>query len=308
MKCLIIKRNATGDVVRTTTLLRKLATSDVTWITDAPNTELLPKCDSIRCLEWMERRSAVGKHYELVINLEDDAPVAEFASEVPHGRLFGAYINKSGTIAYSDDSRQWFDLSLISVHGRERADHLKFLNRRTYQELIFEGLGLTFTGEQYVLPPPPETPLSGDVAIAPVAGPVWPMKGWAYYDALKSELEAAGLQVNVLPRRSSLLEHMADVSNHRCLVSGDSLPMHLALGTGTPCVTLFNCTSPWEIYDYGIQTKLVSPLLERFFYKRGFDLDATTAISLEDVYSAVMKKLNQPSQPVNLRPIAAGGM
>ena len=34
-------------------------------------------------------------------------------------------------------------LSLISVYGRKRADELKFLNRRTYQDLIFEGLGLT---------------------------------------------------------------------------------------------------------------------------------------------------------------------
>ena len=138
------------------------------------------------------------------------------------------------------------------------------------------------------------TPLTGDVAIAPVAGPVWPMKGWAYYDQLKAELERTGLRVNFLPRRNSLLEHMGDVSNHRCLVGGDSLPMHFALGTGTPCVTLFNCTSPWEIYDYGLQTKLVSPLLERFFYKRDFDTAATTAIRLDDVFDAVMERLKKP--------------
>src|SRR5206468_2423941 len=100
----------------------------------------------------------------------------------------------------------------------------KLLNRRTYQELAFEGLDLTFSGERYVLPQPALTRLAGDVAIAPVAGPVWPMKGWAYYDQLKAELEATGLRVNVLPRRNSLLEHMGDVSNHRCLVGGDSLP------------------------------------------------------------------------------------
>jgi ADP-heptose:LPS heptosyltransferase len=146
-----------------------------------------------------------------------------------------------------------------------------------------------------VLPPPVRTSLSGDVAIAPVAGPVWPMKGWAYYDELKSELESAGFRVNVLPRRPSLLEHMGDVANHRCLVSGDSLPMHFALATGTPCVTLFNCTSPWEIHDYGIQTKLVSPLLEKYFYKRGFEQEATTAIRLEDVLDAVLQKLQQPA-------------
>jgi hypothetical protein len=67
--------------------------------------------------------------------------------------------------------------------------------------------------------------------------------------------------------------------------------MHLALGTGTRCVTLFTCTSPWEIYDYGVQTKIVSPLLEEFFYKRGYDERATTAISVEEVINAVMAQL-----------------
>ena len=97
--------------------------------------------------------------------------------------------------------------------------------------------------------------------------------------------------MNFLPKRASLLEHLADVRNHACLVGGDSLPMHFALGTGTRCVTLFTCTSPWEIYDYGLQTKIISPLLEEFFYKRGYDERATTAISVDEVFNAVMAQL-----------------
>jgi hypothetical protein len=121
------------------------------------------------------------------------------------------------------------------------------------------------------------------------------MKNWAFYDQLKNELEAAGLTVNVLPKRASLLEHMNDVRNHRCLVGGDSLPMHFALGTATPCVSLFTCTSPWEIYGYGLQTKIVSLFLGEFFYKRGFDLRATTAIGVDEVFDATMQRLNGAS-------------
>jgi ADP-heptose:LPS heptosyltransferase len=102
------------------------------------------------------------------------------------------------------------------------------------------------------------------------------------------------LIVNVLPKRSSLLEHLSDVRNHCCLVSGDSLPMHLALGTGTPCITLFTCTSPWEIYGYGVQRQIVSPLLEEFFYKREYNERATTAIMVEEVLGAVMAQLELP--------------
>src|SRR4029077_12914393 len=134
--------------------------------------------------------------------------------------------------------------------------------------------------------------LTGDVAIAPEAGAVWPMKRWAYYEILKIKLEAAGLKVNVLGTRPTLLEHLADVQGHRLLVSGDTLPMHLALGSGVRCVSLFTCTSPWEIHGYGLQEKIVSPLLEKFFYKRGYDRNATTAISGEKVKDAVMAQLD----------------
>src|SRR5205814_6509785 len=137
-----------------------------------------------------------------------------------------------------------FDLSLVSVHGRKEADKLKFQNRQTYQELVFEGLGFRFTAEPYLLPEPIETGLSGDIAIAADSGLVWPMKKWAYYGKLQEALEAQGLTVNVLPERSSLLEHLADVGNHRCLVGGDSLPMHFGLGKAVCCVSLFTCMCP----------------------------------------------------------------
>jgi hypothetical protein len=293
MNILIIKLGATGDVVRTTTLLRRLEGA-VTWITAAKNLPLLLGLSrEVRAVSWEHRQSVADTDYDLIINLEDDRESSEFARTLRFRSLFGAHLDSSGAMAYTPDSRCWFDLSLISAFGRERADQLKLQNRRTYQEMVFEGLGFSFKGEPYLLPKPVTTGLTGDVAIAAEAGPVWPMKRWAYYDALKARLEAAGLTVNVIGARPTLLEHLADVQGHRLLVSGDTLPMHLALGSGVRCVTLFNCTSPWEIYEYGIQQKIVSPLLERYFYQRGFDERATTAVGLEPVFNAVMDQLNQ---------------
>ena len=287
MKLLIIKLGATGDVVRTTPLLHRLG-SEVTWITAAKNTSLLRGLrPNLRCLSWEERELARGTKYDLVISLEDDLETASFLKDVQFDQLFGAYADAENKMRYTADSSRWFDLSLISAHGREAADQLKLRNRSTYQELVFGGLGLEFKDDAYLLPAGSETDLAGDIAIAPEAGPVWPMKNWAYYAELKRELEAQGFTVNVLPRRSSLLEHLSDVRNHRCLVCGDSLPMHLALGSRIKCVTLFTCTSPWEIHGYGVQQKIVSPLLEKFFYRRGFDSSATSAISLEQVMGAV---------------------
>jgi redox-sensitive bicupin YhaK (pirin superfamily) len=54
-----------------------------------------------------------------------------------------------------------------------------------------------------------------ELAIAPEAGPVWPMKKWAHYDRLKAELERRGLRVNVLPKRPTLLDHLDRIPGAR---------------------------------------------------------------------------------------------
>jgi len=294
MEILIVKLGATGDVVRTTPLLRRFE-GHVTWVTASKNMVLLENLEglpvTLDVINWESRASLKGRKFDLLIHLEDDLETASIQEIVQCGRKFGAYSNENGQMSYTSDASEWFDLSLISVHGIKQADELKVRNRRTYQELVFKGLGLNFSGEEYVLPPTRQSDLKGDVAIAPEAGSVWPMKKWAHYEWLKAELESRGLKVNYLPTRATLAEHLADVRAHRCLVSGDSLPMHLALGSGIPTVSLFNCTSPWEIYDYGLLTKIISPLLEEFFYKRGFDPRATTAITQDEVLSAVLKRI-----------------
>ena len=304
MNCLILKLGATGDVVRTTPLMHRFA-GHITWITAAKNKPLLKGLrENLRCLSWEEKADALDRAYDLAINLEDTMEVAQFLEGVRCDEKFGAYVDSTDNLRYTENSACWFDLSLISAYGRDEADKRKFHNRRTYQEMIFEGLAFRFAGEKYVLPEPVETGLSGDVAIAADSGPIWPMKKWAYYARLRYELEHQGLKINVLPERSSLIEHLSDVRNHRCLVGGDSLPMHLALGTGTRCVSLFTCTSPWEIYDYGLQTKIVSRLLGEFFYKRGYDERATMAISVEEVFNAVIAQIEAAGAAVTGQPAA----
>jgi ADP-heptose:LPS heptosyltransferase len=132
---LIIKLGATGDVVRTTPLLRRLW-GNVTWVTSAQNRVLLegiPDCDTkLRVVSWEERGHLAGASHDLAINLEDDAEAAAFLGTVHCHRLFGAFASATGGMSYSADAHRWFDLSLISVHGCQKADFLKLKNRHTY--------------------------------------------------------------------------------------------------------------------------------------------------------------------------------
>jgi heptosyltransferase II len=289
VKTLIIKLGASGDVVRTTTLLHKLS-GDIYWITSDENIVLLTGNQRIsRAVSWKQGLDLLGIEFDLVINLEDSFEVAKTLGQFKYKELFGAYLSSSNNVEYTENAREWFDLSLVSRFGRTKADELKLRNRKSYQELIFACLGYKFENDGYFLPHTTGSDLAGDVAIANTAGHVWPMKRWAFYDELKSQLEGDGYVVNFLPVRKTLLEHMADVQNHKYLVSGDTLPMHIALGSGIKCVTIFQCTSPWEIHDYGLQTKVVSPLLEKYFYKRDFNIAATTCIPLDVVYDITAK-------------------
>jgi len=291
MKTLIIKLGATGDVLRTTAILHVLE-GEIHWLTSDQNMIMLKGNPKIKkCIPWNKNSNLLKSDYIRVINLEDSIEVAQLVSKIKYNELFGAYLDAAGKLTYTDNAKEWFDISIISKFGIEKADELKFKNRKTYQEMIFNGLGYHFKGEKYFIPGAIKTDLIGDIAIAPKSGSVWPMKNWIYFDKLKQLLEGEGYRVNYLPIRESLSEHIGDVQNHTYLIAGDSLPMHIALGSGIKCLSIFICTSPWEIYDYGLLKKIVSPLLDRYFYKRFHDPEAGESIKLEAVFYSVVEHL-----------------
>ena len=62
MNILFVKLNATGDVVRTTTLLHKFAADDITWVTAPNNVSLLDGLrPNVRCIKWDDRAKALDR-------------------------------------------------------------------------------------------------------------------------------------------------------------------------------------------------------------------------------------------------------
>jgi heptosyltransferase-2 len=290
-KLLIVKTGAAGDVLRTTPLLHLFKDWEIDWFTDERNRELVLNSHVRNVLDKSDLPNG-EKVYDLVIDLEDDATVvSNLLQRIRYTRIFGAYIDDGQKISYTPDSAKWFDLGLISKHGVRRADELKLKNRNSYQEILFRGLGHEFKGEEYIMPDQiPNSPLQGDIAIAPKAGERWPMKTWYYFEDLKRDL-SKDYNVNILPQRRTILEHIADIKQHQFVISPDSLPMHIALGLRIPCATIFTCTSPWEIYDYGLLTKVISPKLDKFFYKRDFNEEGIKCIPYQQVYHLLLEKV-----------------
>jgi heptosyltransferase II len=290
MKILIIKTGAAGDVLRTTPLLRKYSNEEVDWFVGTENGSLLSK-EYVSNIISSEQLLPKTK-YDLVISLEDDPSiVSNVFRHIQYVDIFGTYLNASGNLVYTNDSREWFEMGVASAHGLAIADALKLANRDSYQEIIFRGLGLSFNSEEYVLPTlTRQTSLCGEIAVAPKAGNRWPSKNWFYFEeAMK--LLSNRFTVNVLPARSTLQEHIADIQNHKLVLSGDSLPMHIGLGLKKKCVTLFFCTSPWEIYDYGRMEKIISPMLKDYFYTKEHIPELTRSITKKDVLKGIESML-----------------
>src|SRR5262252_8964191 len=103
MNTLIIKLGASGDVVRTTPLLRRFSGS-VTWITAAKNGVLLDGLsDNLRHFSWEARARALDIPYDLAINLEDTLEVAMFLKSVRSAEIFGAYADSCDRLCYTDN-------------------------------------------------------------------------------------------------------------------------------------------------------------------------------------------------------------
>ena len=121
------------------------------------------------------------------------------------------------------------------------------------------------------------------VGIEKRSGNRWPNKFWSGYDQLAKNLSEQGFEIKILSQQNSIQKYLDDILTCSFIISGDTLAMHVALAYNKPCIAIFNCTSPQEIYDYGILKKIISPLLKEVFYQTDFNEKAINAIKIEEV-------------------------
>jgi heptosyltransferase II len=285
---MIIKTGAAGDVVRTTSLLSVLA-GTIYWVTSEVNKWLLPDdMPNLVKLTVVEAfQSLKGTRFSKVISLEEDNDCARLASEVATHFMAGVFL-QNGKVTYTDNAAYWFDMSRVSRYGLEKANTLKAENTLSYQDCIFNMIGKKFNGEPYrIYADDSIQQMKQLIGIEKRSGNVWPDKQWWGYDELIHQLEVNGYPVKVLTQRNNIREYLDDIAECSHIVSGDTLAMHIALAYGKQCTAIFNCTSPQEIYDYGLLKKVISPLLSNYFYSSSYDKEVIESIPLDDVYRSL---------------------
>lgn len=330
MKILIVKLAAIGDVLRTTFILPGLAEkyggAPIDWLTAANAAEVFVNNPYIRKIYTWEERGELGS-YDLLIGLEDDKLACELVSKVKAKSVIGAYL-REGRQTYTPSS--WFDMSVISQYGLEKANDLKKQNRKTFQQHMAELLGIKVS--PYVFNLTPEEVEYGRgvvkelgvgsrekiVGINTGAGGRWPLKSWGVEQTielvkrLKNELGLVSLILGgeqerarnaLIAKETGMpdagthsLRHFAAIVNYCQLVlSSDSLAMHFAIALKKRLVVFFGPTSAAEIELYGLGQKLTAPLDCLTCYKKQCEIEPNCMDELPvgEMYQAVKKEISQ---------------
>ena len=153
MNILVIKLGAIGDVIRTTSVLHGLREKykgcKIGWVTKKESFDVLKYNGLIYNLHLLGS-PVQNENYDLVISLDDDYEACKLASKVGSKKIMGAYLDDKQR-AYTQDSSQWFDMGLISRFGKRKADELKARNKNTYQEIMYNILGLDYKKQEPAL-------------------------------------------------------------------------------------------------------------------------------------------------------------
>jgi heptosyltransferase-2 len=163
---LVIKTAALGDVLRTTSILpglrKSMPDATITWATAPGAVDLVrthPLVSEVIALDaqrpddvdaWAARLSR--RTFERVISLDDEAPLCKLATRMQTNRLSGAHELPDGTRAYTPDVAEWFDMGLLSVHGKARADELKIANTKSQPRIYADMLGIEMGKPELHLP------------------------------------------------------------------------------------------------------------------------------------------------------------
>lgn len=162
---LVIKTGALGDVLRTTSILpglRARTGAPVAWVTAHGAADLVRGHPLVDELVSVDPKSASEidaladalreRRFSWVISLDDELPLCRLASRVASDRLSGAHLDARGERAYTRDVAPWFDMGLLSVHGKEEADRRKLANERSHPAIYADMLGIAMGEPELPLP------------------------------------------------------------------------------------------------------------------------------------------------------------
>lgn len=310
-KILIIKLDAIGDVLRTTSILHalkeKYPSSHVTWITKKNAKDIFKNNNFVdRVLSFEEPETILKleiEEFDILVHPDASPTSSPMAAKV-NAKLKKGYIsNKLGKVIPADeDAVEWLEMGAF--------DEFKKKNKKTYQQIIHEITGLNYRSGEIIIN------LSNDeknfaqeffkknnlskydylIGLNTGASRRWQYKQWRFdgYKELIENLSAdnrTGILIyggpeeidrnrklrnnfsNVIDTgsKNSLREFFALLNLSEIVVTGDTLALHVATALKKQTISLFGPTSSNEIEDYNRIIKVVPEMDCLVCYKQRCD-------------------------------------
>lgn len=311
-KILIVKFGALGDVVRTTFFLAGLKKKNfsIYFLTADSSFELLRHNPHIDCIVLPDLNlSVIYEHeFEHVYSLDDEKEILNLVRKVNTQNYTGAFLTTDGLSRYTTNSAAWFDMGLLSQHGKTEADRLKKANQHTHAE-IFQRIFQTKPSAEFFNAPQIEGQIKTyldslianediiKIGINSGAGGRWESKALPIaqvINLIKLILAIPDNRIHVflfggsqeLARHQAITQaitnqRLIDTGNHHQLlefaalikqmdyfISSDSLALHLAIAQKVKNLSFYAPTSAVEIETFGTGVKVISNSPDYCDYKK----------------------------------------
>lgn len=153
-KIIIVKLDAVGDVLRTTSILptlkEKFIDCSITWITKEQSYEVLKDNDMIDEIYFItdELEYVTRSIFDIAINLDSGTDSCEIMNTINAKAKFGYQIVNGKPYPLNKLANEWY---LMGVN-----DTVKKQNTKTYHEIIHEICGFKYEGSEPYIHLPPE--------------------------------------------------------------------------------------------------------------------------------------------------------
>lgn len=290
-KVIIIKLDASGDVLRSTSILPSLISkypaSSVTWITKTKSYTLLKNNELIDEIYFADEdlSALYNETFNVAINLDTGIESSGIMNRISAGTKYGYRLTNDRPYPFDELACKWY---LMAVN-----DNVKRANKKTYHQIIHDICGLEYVNSKPVLKISSEIQKISDEIIKRYkpgkyrelilvnlgGGSRWENKKWTKegYAAVINELSGdssrcigviAGEEdflfyshvIDLIDRKdnvilfgctNSLDEFIGIINASNKILTSDSLAMHIASALDKYTVVLVGTTSYTELDVFG---------------------------------------------------------